>query len=118
MKLVEEDEWLFAYGTLQDDAVQVKTFGRRLEGRADALVGYRVVMVRIEDPEFVASGGADEQRSLRFTGNAADTVEGMVFTVSRKELAQADAYEPKGYERVLVQLRSGSKAWAYLAANR
>ena len=110
----EERERLFAYGTLQDEAVQVKTFGRRLEGRADALVGYRVLMVQIEDEGFVERNGDEQQRSLRFTGNDADRVEGMVFAVSGDELQMADAYEPQGYERVLVRLRSGTTAWVYL----
>src|SRR5689334_5312839 len=35
-------ELLFAYGTLQQEAVQLATFGRRLEGVEDALPGYRL----------------------------------------------------------------------------
>lgn len=108
-------EQLFSYGTLRLESVQLSTFGRRLEGKPDVLVGYRVVMVQIDDRDFVAKSGSAEQRSLQFTGNEADSVEGMVFDVTRDELKQADAYEPQGYERVLVQLRSGIEAWVYLA---
>ena len=32
---------LFSYGTLQQEDVQLATFGRRLTGVSDALVGYR-----------------------------------------------------------------------------
>lgn len=110
----EFNERLFAYGTLQDEPVQLTTFGRTLEGAPDALVGYSLVMIRIEDQKFVANNGDEQQRNLQFTGNAADLVEGTVFTVSGDELNQADAYEPQGYERVLVQLRSGTTAWVYL----
>ncbi|HKR15293.1 MAG TPA: gamma-glutamylcyclotransferase family protein [Pyrinomonadaceae bacterium] len=108
-------EQLFSYGTLQSESVQLSTFGRRLQGKPDALIGYRLVIVQITDSDFVARSGSAEQRSLQFTGNKSDSVEGMVFDVTPDELKQADAYEPRGYERVLVQLRSGSEAWVYLA---
>lgn len=107
-------ERLFAYGTLQTEAVQLSLFGRRLDGTADALVGYRLRIVRIEDQEFVAASGTADHRNLEFTGDPSDLIEGTVFTVTRAEIEQADAYEPAGYKRVLVQLRSGRNAWVYL----
>ena len=110
-----DDEHLFSYGTLQSEAVQVETFGRRLEGRADALVGFQLVMIRIDDQAFVAKSGTAEHRNLQFTGNDAHVVEGTVLTLTVEELQQADAYEPEGYQRVLVQLRSGTSAWVYIA---
>ena len=109
-------ELLFAYGTLQTDAVQLLTFGRRLEGIEDVLVGYRLKIIRIEDQNFVAASGTADHRNLEFTGDAADSVEGTVFKVSPSELEQADAYEPAGYKRVLVQSRAGRNVWVYLQA--
>jgi len=108
------NELLFAYGTLQTEAIQLSTFGRRLDVTEDALAGYRLRIITIEDQEFVAASGSAEHRNLEFTGYAADSVEGTVFKVTLSELEQADAYEPDGYERVLVQLRSGLMAWVYL----
>jgi len=35
----EQPVLLFSYGTLQDPAVQLSTFGRELKGRADSLPG-------------------------------------------------------------------------------
>ena len=110
-------ELLFAYGTLQTETVQVSLFGRSLNGRADALVGYRLRMVRIEDQEFVNASGTANHRNLEFTGDPADFVEGTVFTITHSELEQADAYEPSGYKRVMVQLRSGANAWIYLKSH-
>jgi hypothetical protein len=109
-----ETENLFSYGTLQTESVQLATFGRKLEGKPDILVGYSLTMIRIEDQNFVAMSGAADHRNLQFTGIASDLVEGMVFTVTRKELEQADAYEPAEYKRTLVQLRSGINAWVYV----
>ena len=107
-------EQLFTYGTLQLEEVQLATFGRRLEGRPDVLLGYCLVKITIEDEDFVVKSGTAEHRNLHFTGNASDFVEGTVFSVTIEELEKSDAYEPEGYERVLVQLKSGANAWIYL----
>src|SRR5687768_8510669 len=115
MDLNEKDsERLFAYGTLQSETVQLSTFGRRLSGTEDALVGYRLRMIRIDDQDFVAASGTADHRNLEFTGDSSDLVEGTAFFVTQSELEKADAYEPEGYERTPVQLRSGRKAWVYL----
>ena len=108
------NENLFTYGTLQLEEVQLATFGRKLEGRPDVLIGYRLVKITIEDKDFVAKSGTAEHRNLQLTGNASDFVEGTVFNVTIEELERSDAYEPEGYERVLVQLKSGTNAWIYL----
>ena len=112
----DNSELLFAYGTLQTEAVQLSLFNRKLDGKADALVGYSLRIIRIDDQEFVATSGTADHRNLEFTGNPNDFVEGTAFTVTASELEQADAYEPTGYNRVLVQLRSGSNAWVYMSS--
>lgn len=107
-------EYLFTYGTLQLESVQLSTFGRKLNGKPDALVGYSLVMIKIQDEDFVTKSGTADHRNLQFTGNASDIVEGIVFAVTMEELEQSDAYEPEGYERIKVQCRSGLSAWIYL----
>ena len=111
---VKQTENLFTYGTLQLDEVQLETFGRRLEGRPDTLPEYHLVIITIKDQDFVIKSGTAEHRNLRFTGNSSDTVHGIVFLVTMEELEEADAYEPEGYGRQLVQLKSGTSAWVYL----
>ena len=111
---LEETERLFSYGTLQTESVQLSTFGRKLSGHSDALVGYRLRMIQIADQDFVATSGAEYHRNLEFTGSTSDVVEGAVLSLTQQELEQADAYEPDGYERLRVQLRSGTEAWVYL----
>jgi hypothetical protein len=114
MNSQEQSEHLFTYGTLQLKEVQLSTFGRKLDGKPDALVGYRLVMIEIQAEDFVAKSGTAAHRNLQFTGDSSDLVEGIVFAVSMEELEWSDAYEPEGYERVLVPCRSGLKAWIYL----
>ena len=105
---------LFTYGTLQVEEVQLDTFGRKLEGHADALPGFTLKMIEIQDQDFVAKSGTAIHRNLQFTGDPSDFVEGTVYSVTQQELEQSDAYEPDGYKRVLVQTRSGAQAWVYV----
>ncbi len=109
-----DHERLFSYGTLQTESVQLSTFGRRLSGVPDALAGYRLRMIKIDDQEFVATSGAEYHRTLEFTGSTSDFVEGTVFSVTQQELEHADAYEPIGYQRIRLKLQSGTEAWVYL----
>lgn len=104
---------LFSYGTLQQESVQVATFGRLLQGRHDELVGFEQSLLKIEDPAFVAASGKAHHAIVKFNGKADSRVAGTVFEVSDEELARADAYEPAGYVRVLAKLASGQEAWVY-----
>ena len=51
---------LFSYGTLQQAAVQLSTFGRLLAGQPDELVGFELSVLRVEDPRFVAASGRSQ----------------------------------------------------------
>ncbi len=107
---------LFSYGTLQQDGVQMSTFGRLLTGRIDALVGYAQSMVEIEDAEVIAKSGMTHHPIVAFTGRSEDRVAGTVFEISDVELESADAYEVDAYGRVLAPLASGRSAWVYVDA--
>jgi gamma-glutamylcyclotransferase (GGCT)/AIG2-like uncharacterized protein YtfP len=107
---------LFSYGTLQQDTVQMSTFGRLLQGQPDELVGFEQSMLRIDDPEFVAASGTRHHAIVSFTGRDDSRVRGTVFEVSESELASADEYEPAGYKRVSAMLASGKRAWVYADA--
>lgn len=108
------DQRLFSYGTLQLPAVQQATFGRLLQGQADALTGFRRTMVRIEDPQVVATSGEAHHPIVEASGDPHDRVDGTVFAISAAELARADAYEVDEYERVQAELASGQRAWVYV----
>jgi hypothetical protein len=108
-------ENLFSYGTLQTEAVQLATFGRRLQGRPDVLIGYRLTTIPIEDKNIVSMTGTTHHRNVQFTGISSDIVEGTMFTVTKEELKEADAYEAADdFKRVVGQMGSGVKAWVYL----
>lgn len=107
---------LFSYGTLQQENVQIETFGRRLAGRPDVLPGFRREMVRITDPAVIATSGADHHPIVVRSGDRADGVDGAVFEITEAELAAADTYEVSDYQRVAVRLGSGLEAWVYVKA--
>lgn len=109
---------LFSYGTLQQDGVQLSIFGRLLDGRVDALIGYAKSMVEVENPDVVAKSGKTHHPIVAFTGAFEDRVSGNVFEISDAELESADAYEVDAYERVLAPLASGGTAWVYVDARR
>jgi hypothetical protein len=108
---------LFSYGTLQLEAVQMATFGRRLSGTSDALPGYELVLLKVEDPTVVAISGTANHTMAKFTGHASDLVRGMVFAVTPDEIRNADQYEVVAVRRVAVVLHSGVRAWAYVDAS-
>ena len=109
-------EKLFSYGTLQQDNVQLETFGRLLEGQAEVLLGYELSEVRITDPAVLKASGKEFHPILRPT-HAKMKVTGTVFDITEDELKQADAYEVGDYVRVAAGLESGRVAWVYVAAH-
>ena len=102
MNKSEDFEWLFSYGTLQDQEVQLSTFGRTLVGEHDVL------------PEY-SQTTFGPYLNVRFTGRMSDSVEGTRFEVTKTELEEADVYEASAdYKRIEVELNSGRRAWVYL----
>lgn len=108
--------YLFSYGTLRQDDVQIASFGRLLNGTDDALPGYRRSMIEITDPDVIAKSGANFHPIVAASDIATDQVPGRVFEITQAELAAADAYEVSDYKRVLARLRSGREAWVYVKA--
>ena len=107
---------LFSYGTLRQANVQLATFGRLLEGRADALAGFALSPMAIEDPHVIATSGSAVHTIARPSGNPEDRVPGLVFRISPAELEAADRYEAGPIRRISVRLASGAQAFVYVAA--
>ncbi len=106
---------LFSYGTLRQPAVQLATFGRLLEGRDAAVVGYRLEWLTITDAAVIATSGSD-RHPLLVPDAGAEPVPGTVFELTLDELFAADEYEVSDYVRVRVPLDSGEDAWVYVFA--
>jgi hypothetical protein len=105
---------LFSYGTLQQPEVQIANYGRLLEGKPDALAGYRLVPLEITDPEVVRISGKAVHAIACATGDARDRVAGMLFELTDPELAATDRYETDAYGRIEITLESGRRAFVYV----
>ena len=108
---------LFSYGTLQEEGVQLSTFGRLLRGQSDELPGFEPSLTPIEDPQTVAASGRTHHANLTFNGRNESRVRGTVFEITDAELAAADRYEElAAYKRIAAVLASGRQAWVYVEA--
>ena len=106
--------FLFSYGTLQQREVQQATYGRLLMGTRDALVGYRLEPLAIDDPRVVRLSGKAVHMIARYTGNPDDRLVGTCFYLTEEELAATDTYEVREYARAEVELESGQQGFAYV----
>jgi len=109
---LSETYWLFSYGTLRQRDVQLATFGRELKGEPDVLEGYELGTVLIRDPDVVSTSGLAEHLILR-PGDG--EIEGVAFAVTVDELTAADGYETSDYQRIEATLKSGRRAYVYVA---
>ncbi len=108
---------LFAYGTLQDPAVQTAVFGRDLApGAPDRLSGFRLSHIPADDPQVTAGTGLTHYPILIPTPDAAPPVPGRLYPLTPADLTAADAYEGEAYRRVRVTTEAGVGAWVYVAA--
>ena len=108
------NQYLFSYGTLQKQQVQINLFGRILQATADTLQGYRTASFEIKDESFLSKGEEKNQLTAIPSDNKNDCIKGSVFEITEEELLHADKYEPAGYKRILVRLASGKEAWLYV----
>jgi gamma-glutamylcyclotransferase (GGCT)/AIG2-like uncharacterized protein YtfP len=108
--------FLFSYGTLQQENVQLATFGRQLSGSKDQLLGFARSWVCIEDPQVVATSGKTHHPIVARSADPHSLVDGTVFEVTEAELLQADSYEVSSYRRILAKLASGKDAWVFVDA--
>ena len=121
IKLTQEQknkmEYLFSYGTLRQQNVQLKNFGRLLDGTKDTLEKFTLKEIEITDEVVLEVSDKKFHPILSYTGNEKDKVVGTVFKITLDELLKADGYEVDDYKRVEVTLVSGIKSWVYVEKN-
>lgn len=105
---------LFSYGTLQQENVQLETFGRILQGEKDALLGYKLDYIEIFDEEVLRKSGQQFHPILSPSEDPNDRVEGVLLVLTDDELKEADAYEVDSYKRVKVSFLSGKEGFIYI----
>ena len=105
--------YLFSYGTLQLEKVQLETYNRLLNGKKDVLFGYEIKNLEIIDPDVLAKSGKKIHPIAVKTGKKNHQIEGFIFELAEEELLATDKYEVSDYQRVLETFQSGTKAWIY-----
>jgi hypothetical protein len=109
--------YLFSYGTLRQQNVQLAIFGHALNGQPDVLPGFALSPLEITDPGVIATSGTAHHTIVHETGDPLDEVLGTVFRITLDELYAADTYEVD-CKRVSVRLQSGIAAFVYVKAVR
>jgi len=83
----------------------------------DELLGFEQALVRIVDPQVVATSGKTHHANVTFNGRNDSRVSGILFEITDAELAAADQYEQSAaYKRIAAMLASGKQAWVYVDA--
>jgi len=108
---------LFSYGSLQEDAVQLKVYGRVLRGEPDALVHCVREQITVPPWHKAAAAGVTHYANVIFDPDSDSQVNGTVLELTDAELAASDGYEQDAdYVRVMTTLASGRRAWVYVSA--
>ena len=107
--IVNNGVWIFAYGTLNDPAIQLKLYHRKLNGRPDQLNQYHLSTITQTVNNLLHT-----YPIAIFSGNPSDVIPGMVYNITPQELEVTDIYEGAEYRRVPVLLQSGASAWIYV----
>ncbi|MEA1786494.1 gamma-glutamylcyclotransferase family protein [Arenibacter sp. GZD96] len=95
--------FLFTYGTLQEEHIQMTLFKRKLNGAPDTLFGYALSEQKIAGRYPIICKSVLHNNPLN----------GIVYEITEVDLQKADAYEGDDYLRTEVVLASGTKAWVY-----
>jgi gamma-glutamylcyclotransferase (GGCT)/AIG2-like uncharacterized protein YtfP len=98
-------EYLFTYGTLQQENIQLTVFSRTLSGFNDHLFGYKLSAEKV----------AGAYPLIQSSDKPTDFVTGQVYMCTNKEILEADKYEGPAYKRIKVLLNSGKNAWVYIS---
>ena len=82
---------VFVYGTLLDPSTRARAIGREVPQSSHLLKDYKKISTEINGtryPNIVSSSG--------------DSVEGVIITLSEKELNKLDKWENKEYKRIRI----------------
>lgn len=106
---------LFSYGTLQLESVQLKNYGRILEGKLEKLFGYKIEKLKISNLSVLEKSKQAYHPIAVKSRNEKDFIEGMLFEITDAELLETDKYEVIQYQRIMETFESGKQAWVYVA---
>lgn len=96
-------EKLFVYGNLMNTKIQQKVIKRVIKGISSTLKGYKKSKIRIEGKSYPI-----------IIPKKNSSVNGLIISVTAKDLKLIDNYETNAYKRKKVVLGNGKEVWVYL----
>src|SRR5210317_1203635 len=99
--MANNTHYLFSYGTLQLEQVQIATYGRILKGTKDSLPNYKLEQLKITDSNALEKSGKTFHPIAIKTNKPLDVIEGVIFEITNQELDETDKYEVSDYKRIL-----------------
>ena len=108
---------LFSYGTLQYKKVQIETFGRKLQGKKDKLIGYKLSMIKINNQDVISKSEESEHPIIEYTGNNKDIVKGVLFDINNEELIKPIHMKLKNIKELRLNLIQEKKGGYILNRN-
>ncbi|MDO7138899.1 gamma-glutamylcyclotransferase family protein [Algibacter lectus] len=107
--------YLFSYGTLQLEKVQIETYNRKLIGFKDTLENYTIEQLKITDKDVLAISQKQFHPIATPSKYKKNCIEGVIFEITEQELIQTDNYKVSDYKRIIETFKSGKKAWIYIS---
>lgn len=96
--------YLFSYGTLQEDHIQLMLFGEVLQTQVDSLSGYVTLNDYFGYPRLV-----EFERGV---------VYGKVLEIDETEIPLVDRYESEAYERKEIETDKGKQVYVYFPSQK
>ena len=107
--------FLFSYGTLQLEQVQIENYRRLLTGVTDTLLRYKLGDLKITEASVISKSGKEFHPIAVKTDNNDDVIKGTIFEITDIELEATDKYEVSDYQRILETFSSDKEAWVYVS---
>src|SRR6218665_3201134 len=95
----DRTEYLFSYGTLGLEPVQIATFGRKLDGAPARLPRPRLALLGARGAAVVRTSAMTPRPMLVPPGQPRALVDRTVFAITPEDLRHAVAYEVADYRR-------------------
>lgn len=96
--------YLFSYGTLQEDRIQLMLFGEVLQTQVDSIEGYVTLNDYFGYPRIV-----EFERGI---------VYGKVLEIDEVDFPIVDRYESEAYEKKVVETSKGRQVYVYFPTHK
>ncbi len=112
--MIPKYQYLFSYGTLQNEDVQRDVLGKVLPGQADRLPFYDQSVLEVVNGGRAEASGTARYLLAHYSGRHTDVLQGTAYPVTAADLRRTDKFQGPAYKRIASVLGSGVCAWVYV----